>query len=106
MSVEPQQQSAPPPEQAPPKLVQWHRRVLGICFAVFAIEVGIFLFAIPWHPSWDLNWVPLRNSSLRPLWLNPFFRGAVSGVGLLNLYIGFAELGRQIRSFSRRGTKP
>ena len=32
------------------------------------------------------------------LWMSRYFRGALSGLGLLNLYIAFAELLRQVRS--------
>lgn len=106
MSISPEIESTPPPAdpknaRPAPKLLKWHRRVLGICFAIFALELGIFLFVFPWLRSWDLNWVPLQSESLRGLWMSPYFRGSLSGVGLLNLYVGIAELGRQLRQWLR-----
>ena len=96
---------APPPnqpERAPAHhLFSWQRQVLGFCFALFAIEVGLFLVLFPWRDSWDLNWVPVQNAKLRLLWMSPYFRGAVSGLGLLNIYVGLAELGRQLRALFR-----
>jgi hypothetical protein len=104
MSIGPQIDSAPPPadpESTQPtrRLLKWHRRVLGICFAIFALEVGIFLFVFPWLRSWDLSWVPLQSPQLRTIWMSPYFRGALSGLGSLNLYVGVSELGRQLRQW-------
>jgi hypothetical protein len=30
--------------------------------------------------------------------MSPYLRGALSGLGLVNLYVGFAELARQLKS--------
>ena len=43
---------------------------------------------------WDVNWFAATNLALHAVWVNSFFRGAVSGVGLLNIWIGFGELFR------------
>jgi hypothetical protein len=97
----PVQAPTPPPAPGEPhagRFVRWHQRVLGFCFAIFALEVGLFLLMFPWLRSWDLNWVPMKLPSLRAFWMNPYFRGAISGLGLLNLYVGITEMGRQIRS--------
>ena len=32
------------------------------------------------------------------LWLSPYFRGALSGLGLLNIYIAVAETLKQLKS--------
>jgi hypothetical protein len=91
---------AEPPDGSgsPMRFLKWHKRILGFCFAVFAIELGLFLLIFPWLNSWDLNWVPLQSPRLRALWLSPYLRGALSGLGLVNLYVGFAELLGHLRS--------
>jgi hypothetical protein len=97
--IEPPLPPAGPEErQGSSKLLKWHQRVLGFCFAIFALEVGLFLLIFPWLSSWDLNWVPRQTSFLRTLWMSPYLRGALSGLGLVNLYVGFAELARQLKS--------
>ncbi len=99
MSIGSQIEPASRQEQPSPKgLLKWHQRILGFCFAVFALEVGLFLLFFPWLPSWDLNWVPLQTAELRKLWLNTYFRGALSGIGLLNIYVSIVELSRLFRS--------
>ncbi len=89
-----------PEEQSPDRsrLLKWHKRVLGLCLALFAIELGVFLIVFPWLRSWDLNWVPLQSPEMRAIWMSPYFRGALTGLGLVNLYVGFEELLRQLRS--------
>ena len=51
------------PEGAPEPLaeeVPVHRRrpnrLLGVCFAIFTFEVGIFLVVFPWTDNWNLNY--------------------------------------------------
>lgn len=77
--------------------MRWHRRVLGFCLVIFALELGLFLVVFPWLRSWDLNWVPLHSPGFAKIWMSPYFRGALSGLGLLNIYIAFAELIRQLK---------
>ena len=92
----------PPPPKEPekppaPQFLRWQRRVLSFCFIIFALEIGLFLLVFPGRDSWDLNWVPLQNLKLRALWMSPYFRGALSGLGLVNIYIGLGELIRQLK---------
>ena len=83
--------------------VRWHRRILGICLVLFAFELGLFLLVFPWLPNWDVNWIPLHSRVLSDLWMNQYFRGALSGLGLLNMYVAAIEAGRQIMTlFSRK----
>ncbi|MFZ0592056.1 MAG: hypothetical protein WAM39_16440 [Bryobacteraceae bacterium] len=103
MSTSSQIEPTPPPagsgdSQGTQSPLKWHQRILGLCFAIFALELGIFLFVFPWLRVWGVNWLPMQSPGLRALWISPYFRGALSGVGLVNLYVGVAELGRQLRS--------
>jgi hypothetical protein len=86
------------------RFVRWHRRILGLCLVIFAFELGFFLLVFPWLKNWDLNLLPLRSRFLSSVWLNPYFRGALSGVGLLNIYVAVAEAGRQITAIFHKKT--
>ena len=79
--------------------MRWHRRVLGICLVIFAFELGLFLLIFPWLPYWDLNWIPFHLHFISGFWMNQYFRGALSGLGLLNIYVAVIEAGRQISAF-------
>jgi len=40
-------------------------RVLTLCFAVFAFEVGLFLIILPWRDSWTFNYFRALNPNHR-----------------------------------------
>ena len=65
---------------------------------IFALEIGIFLVVFPWTHWWERNWLPVNLVSWADLWMSPYVRGVVSGLGLLNVYVAFAELFHQLRS--------
>jgi hypothetical protein len=65
------------------------RRLL---FVLFFIEVGLLLIVLPWSAFWERNYFAYAWPELRILMTNNFVRGAVSGLGFLNLLAGFFEL--------------
>ena len=84
-----------------PRVVRWHNRILSFCMVIFSLEIGLFLIAFPWTQWWEMNWVPIHSPALAGIWLSPYLRGAVTGLGVLNVYIAFAELFRQIKDAFR-----
>ena len=82
----------------PKRFMRWHRRVLGLCLVIFALELGLFLVVFPWRPEWELGWVPVHVPKFFKVWMSHYLRGAVSGLGFLNIYIALAELFRQLKS--------
>lgn len=87
----------------------WYRKAGSLLFAIFCFEMGVFLVLFPWFGRWEFNyfaWIgPGSASALdlaqqwRSLWVNPYFRGAVSGLGLINIYIALGEVFR-LRRFA------
>lgn len=75
----------------------WHRRLGALLFVIFCFEIGVFLLVFPWLDPWDNNWVA-DVGWLKVVWDNPYFRGAFSGLGLLNIYISFVEVFRLKRA--------
>ena len=86
------------PAPATNRMLRWHRRVLGFCLVIFALEIGLFLIAFPWRREWEMSWIPVHSPRLAGLWMSYYFRGAVSGLGLLNVAVAMAELSKQIKS--------
>lgn len=79
----------------------WYSRLLSLCFIVFCFEIGVFLVVFPWLDNkWEANQVASFTPWLADIWGNPFFRGALSGLGLVNIYISFVEILRLIRGNS------
>ena len=89
---------ASPPETKAGRFIKWHHRVLAFCLIVFAFELGVFLVVFPWLSNWDLSWIPVHSPRFSDIWMSRYFRGVLSGLGLLDIYIALAELVRQLRS--------
>jgi hypothetical protein len=96
MPVEPQ----PPLEAAAEKPVStWYQKMGALLFVIFCFEVGVFLLVVPWLDFWERNSLADLLPWLRGYWDNPYFRGALSGLGVINIYISFVEVFR-LRRFS------
>lgn len=65
------------------------RRLLYIAYF---LEVGLLLVLVPWSSFWDRNYFADAMPVLLALLRNNFLRGGVSGLGIVNLCIGFADL--------------
>jgi hypothetical protein len=55
-------------------------------------EVGVVLTVVPWSVYWDRNYFAETMPLLHVLITNNFVRGAVSGLGLVNLATALVEL--------------
>lgn len=73
------------------------RWVAGLMVAFVYTLLGTVLVLLPWLPNWDQNYFSGSSRGWYSLWMNPYFRGAVSGVGVLNLCISFLELMQLMR---------
>jgi hypothetical protein len=71
-------------------------RVLRALLVVLCFEMGALLLYLPWSVYWDQNYFLSHFPSLIPVLLHPSFRGAVSGIGVLDIFLAFNLIsGRQ-----------
>jgi hypothetical protein len=70
----------------------WYHRLGRLLFFVISLEVGIFLVVFPWLPEWSDNFFSSLTRGSGRFWANHYLRGAVSGIGLVNIVISFQEL--------------
>lgn len=63
-----------------------------LMFVGFFLEIGFVLVVIPWSAFWDRNYFAQMLPQLHELITNNFFRGAVSGLGVINVIAGITEL--------------
>ena len=80
---------------------RWYHKMAAVLFITFCLEIGCFLLIFPWTEYWDGNYFSGMLPVARGFWDNMYLRGAVSGIGLVNLYICFGEILR-LRRFSRQ----
>lgn len=69
----------------------WLHRTLVLLFVFFCATVGVLLVILPWRPEWTDNYFLLGSPALRAFVSNGFVRGLCSGLGLLDIWIGFWE---------------
>ena len=58
---------------------------------VVRLYLGLVLVVLPWTPFWSNNRLLAFVPHLLPLFLNGVTRGIVSGLGLLNIWIGIHD---------------
>lgn len=90
----------PPPDPRPPEYreYRWYHKMWAVLFITFCLDIGLFLLISPWTDAWD-NFAAYAHT-LRPYCDNLYVRGAISGLGVINLYISLGEVFR-LRRFSR-----
>ena len=58
----------------------------------YFVEVGLVLLVVPWSPFWDRNYFLDLWPAAAGVTHSNLVRGAVSGLGLINLWAAMAEL--------------
>jgi hypothetical protein len=76
-------------EQRPKPRLSW---IWHILYIIYSLEVGVFLLFLPWLQIWDNNYLLYRYPGIRPIIANSFLKGAVLGLGIVNLLIGIQEI--------------
>jgi hypothetical protein len=67
-----------------------------------SVLVGLVLVAAPWTSLWEANYLLQPHAGLRAFLLSPVTRGAVSGLGLVNILLAIYEA-RQLAAGGREG---
>ncbi len=80
-----------PSKPAPTRAEIWLNRIFITIFVLVCVQMGIILVILPWTRLWTDNHFLLHNLSLREFALQDFVRGTISGLGLVNIWIGIRE---------------
>jgi hypothetical protein len=81
-------ESAQPPDYVEPL---WMRRTKLVIFVMACIYLGIILIILPWNELWVQNGLIHRYPGLRDLAMSNFVRGAITGLGFVNVWLGVWE---------------
>ena len=76
---------------SPSGIQVWMHRISVFLFVLVSAVAGVLLIILPWTPEWTDNYLLLSFPALRSVVSNGFFRGLCSGLGLLDIWIGFWE---------------
>jgi hypothetical protein len=69
----------------------WLRRIGVLLFVFLCATIGVMLMILPWRPEWSDNPLLLPYPMFRALVGSGFARGLSTGLGALNVWIGFWE---------------
>lgn len=78
-----------PQESRPMQL--WMHRLSVFLFVLISAVAGVLLIILPWTSQWIDNTLLLSYPGLRVVVSSGFFRGLCSGLGVLDIWIGFWE---------------
>jgi hypothetical protein len=79
--------------QTPPAAPVWLQRMSLIVLVLFCFYIGGLLAVLPWSPRyWDHNAWLLAHPTLDTIIGRGWVRGLVSGIGLLDIWVGISEL--------------
>jgi hypothetical protein len=94
-------ETVPPPRAEPVRSYRWYHHAAALVFVFCCFEVGIILVFMPWLDWWPRNYFAALSPTWYEFWSNTYLRGAVSGLGLVNVAIAFSEMLR-LKRFRRR----
>lgn len=69
-----------------------HILLRQVFLVVVCMEVGVVLLLLPWTLLWDNNYFFSLQPQHSAFWLGNHLRGAVSGIGLVNLWLFATEV--------------
>ena len=69
----------------------WLRRVGVLLFVFLCASLGVMLMILPWRPEWSDNPLLMPYPQLRAAVASGFARGVSTGLGVINVWIGFWE---------------
>lgn len=81
--------------------VSWIEKAAAVAYCIFCIEIGLFLLVYPWMSGWDKNYLVHMKPEFTEFLTSVRFKGAVSGLGILNLFAAASEI-VALRRYSSR----
>lgn len=80
-----------PPSAAVTRTAVWLHRFWLVVFVIFCIELGLLLAVLPWTRVWSNNSLLAAYPGWRAIVHNDFVRGLITGLGLIDVWIGIWE---------------
>jgi hypothetical protein len=89
---------AQPPIAARP-VYRWCHMLEAAALIAVCTAMGLFLLVFPWSAFWEANSYVLQVPAIQDYWSSLYLRGAVSALGLANLFFALVDLVRFRRFF-------
>jgi hypothetical protein len=89
--LSPDRDAAKSAAQPVPRFLIWLHRITVLLFVLLCASAGVLLMIVPWRPEWTDNALISGSPTLQAFFGNGFVRGVCSGLGILDIWIGFWE---------------
>jgi hypothetical protein len=66
----------------------------NIAYILASLATGGFLMWLPWQSFWEHNYLVFRYPRIQPIIADPFFKGAIVGLGINNILLGIYQIVR------------
>jgi hypothetical protein len=70
-------------------------RLLRVAILMVWLELGLTLILVPWSDIWEANYFLYQYPALGLFVKSPFLRGAISGLGFLNVLLSVGAFRRR-----------
>ncbi len=77
-------------------------RALRVVLLLVWLELGLLLILLPWSRFWEVNYFLNRYPALIRIMLNPYLRGAISGLGLIDAFLAAEAFRRSSSAIATR----
>lgn len=69
----------------------WLQRLFALVYVLFCMVLGMILITMPWKGDWFDTGLISRWPTLQAFLQHGFVRGAVSGLGIVDIWLGVME---------------
>jgi hypothetical protein len=76
---------------SPTATERWTHRITVLLFVFLCAVIGVLLVILPWRAEWTDNHLLAAYPNVRMIVGSAFARGICSGLGILDIWIGFWE---------------
>ena len=78
-------------------------RLFRVVWLLVWLELGLVLILVPWSEIWETNYFLYLYPGLAFFADNPFMRGAISGLGLMNVFLALEAFRRRAATVASQG---
>jgi hypothetical protein len=71
-------------------------RFARVLFLLVWVELGLVLVLVPWSAFWEANYFLVRYPGIDLLARSPYLRGAISGLGVMNIFLALESFRRRM----------
>ena len=70
-------------------------RLFRVVWLLVWLELGLVLILVPWSDIWEINYFLYQYPQLALIVNNSFTRGAISGLGIMNVVLALGAFRRR-----------